>query len=192
MSKNKVFKYSLKCEGESEKMFLIKLKTTILKNQKISMCKKHTSKINGTISIKDFIKTSRCCKQFIVIDKDQINEDKIELFKSKANNLNISLIITNPCFELILLSLFSEIKSEKNKDKIEKELAKLINVKKYKHKTENIQKLFDKAFRKEESIQKTLNLFEKNLNEFHKKQKSNFIDLFNFLKGDTNGKIQIS
>ncbi len=182
MQKNRTFLFSIRCEGKSEQKFINKIKDEVLINKKISFCKnkKHSKLIGGSININSIEDTKDCCKSFIVIDKD--NLENLNQLKEKSMRENITLIITEPCFELILLSLFTD-KLIFDKRKIENELAKLINENNYSHSVENLEKIFNKAFASNDKKTKTIDTFEKNLKFLNSKNKSNFILLYEFLKG---------
>lgn len=186
MKKNKKFIFSIKCEGEGEELFIKKLKSEVFnKNKTLSLCKnkKHTKLIGGTIHKDSIEGTKNCCNCFIIIDQDNLDEQKIKQLEIKAKKEKISLIISYPCFELILLSLF-EHKLIYDKNKIENKLSQIIKVNKYKHTASNLEKIFQKAFSSNDKTKETLNIFEENLKILKNNNKSNFLDLYKLIKGE--------
>ena len=185
--KKKNYKYSIIYEGQNEEIFINNLKNICFKRKTLSLCNScRTYCINRTVSKKDINNLDACkkCQRFIIIDKDNLDDEMFNILNKK----DVCVIKTDPCFELILCSIFYNKKnlcslSKKNLHEI---LSKELKLNEYKHKNENVAKLFEKYLKKDPDY-KNLNHFMENLIKLNKNNKSNFIELFNFLKGENNG-----
>ena len=169
---------SLICEGETEESFIKYLKNEILKSKFSKICINHTKTFDGGYK-KEKIKTNlQCCETYVIIDDDNKNLKEVQWIEKDVTSKSANLIINKPLFEIVLLSLFKEIKKIKwTKKEIEKELEKIIG-EKYKHSNICIKKLCER-FNKN-----NLFLFEKNLDFLKKNKLSDFLDLYNkFLRG---------
>ena len=183
------YKYSYMIEGESEEIVLDKLKTEIIENRKISLCKECNNKFsnicNGTISDKKIIefKNSKCqCKKIVIMDQDEIPDKKIKAYKKISNN-NSLIIISKPNLEIILLSIFQRIESELHKADVEKKLKlhfeKSVSKQEYKHTLETTEKIMDYLFNNKSKI---FSNWKNNLIKLNELGLSNFIELINFLE----------
>lgn len=128
-SKNeyKVFIYSYLTEGKADQIVLFKLKTDIIQNKKISPCSTCKNRFpnisNGTILIdklKEFANYHNQCKKIVIMDQDEISNEKIQKYKQCSKNNNSLIIISKPNLEIILLSIFQCIESELCKADVEK------------------------------------------------------------------------
>lgn len=100
-------KYTIVCEGQTEKYLFQELKTTIFENKKIQQCRKHKPKvIKGTISTNNYIDGNDCCIVFYLIDEDELKSNEILKHNQNIQNKNGKLIISKPCLEIILLAIF--------------------------------------------------------------------------------------
>ena len=136
-------KYSIVCEGKTEKYLFRELKTTIFKNKKIHQCKKHKSKIlKGTISSNDYVNGNKCCVVFYIIDVDHLDKNQIWNHCRNIENKNGILIISKPCLEIILLSIFENNLNIETitKDDIYQRLTKALIEKKIINKDEKYSK----------------------------------------------------
>lgn len=189
-SKNKNnYKCSYMIEGESEKIVLDKLKTEIIENRKISLCKECNNKFsnicNGTISDKKIIefKNSKCpCKKILIMDQDEIPDKKIKEYKKFSNN-DLLIIISIPNIEIVLLSIFENITTKLDKHKIDKKLKQYFQIKfgnfKYKHGPKSVDKILNYLI---ENKSKSFKFWKENLNKLNELGLSNFIELINFLE----------
>ena len=188
-SKNKNYKYSYMVEVECEKKFLFKLKTEIIENRKISLCKECNNEFsnicNGTISDKKIInfKNSKCpCKKIVIMDQDKIPDKKIKEYKKFSNN-NLLIIISIPNIEIVLLSIFENIATKLDKRRVEEKLNKHLKDKSknfdYEHSPDSINKILDYLIENKYDCFKT---WKENLNKLNELELSNFIELINFLE----------
>lgn len=190
-SKNeyKVHIYSYLTEGKADEIVLFKLKTDIIQNKKISLCS--TCKncfpniYNGTISIdklKEFANYHNQCKKIVIMDQDEISNEKIQEYKKLSNN-NSLIIISKPNLEIILLSIFQRIESELHKADVEKKLKlhfeKSVSKQEYKHTLETTEKIMDYLFNNKSKI---FSNWKNNLIKLNELGLSNFIELINFLE----------
>ncbi len=184
---NKNFKFSIITEGKMEGIFFSWLKdSSIFKNKTLSKCKTHTHSIKGTPSEKNICNNSKdCCDKYLIFDVDNIDKLKIEKYIKKAKEENITLIINDPCLELILLSFFKYFEVEKiDKKWIEEKLnieLKKIDLENYDHSPKSLGKILRFLITSENHQEQ----FRINLIKYKEKQnnpKSNFIDLIKVLE----------
>lgn len=177
------FKYGIFYKGPIDLILINNLRSKIIANPTKSLCKnkQHCRPLKGTISkrtINEILNdNSDCCKKFIIIDKDKIPTDTINKLKSCKK---ITLILSEPCMEIILYSIFNKTESILTKEIIEYKLnEKLKQYKiKYNHDPESAKKIFD-IFDDNENLKEN---WIKNIEELNKDNKSNLIEFINFLK----------
>ncbi len=186
---NRKFKISIITEGQMEEIFFSWLKdSSIFKNKTLSKCKIHSHLIKGTPSEKNMCNNSKnCCDKYLIFDVDNIDKEVIVKYKKIAKEKNITLIINDPCLELILLSFFKYVEVEKiNKKWIEDKLnieLKKINLENYDHSPKSLGKIIEFLITSEnhqKQFRVNLIKYKENTNN----PKSNFIDLIKVLEGD--------
>lgn len=171
------------------KKILFKLKTDIIQNKKISLCEKCNNEFsnicNWTISDKKIIKfkNSKCpCKKIVIMDQDEISNEKIQEYKKLSNN-NSLIIISIPNIEIVLLSIFENIAIKLDKRKVEEKLNKHLKDKsknfEYIHSPDSINKILDYLIENKYDCFKT---WKENLNKLNELGLSNFIELINYLE----------
>lgn len=166
-------------------MFITYLRTSVFTSRKnITLCREngHSINVDGTIQIEKIKDISKCCKQFIVIDKDNLDDKFINKIEDHTKNVKGKLIITNPCFELLLISLFKNVKNVKTNN-LQNELNEFLNIDKKISKLDLVEKTLKKVF-EQKNKEETLKLFENNLKILKESNKSNFLELYVFLKGE--------
>ena len=175
-------------EGESEKIVLKQLKTAIIENRKISLCKECNNKFSnickGTISdkkITEFINSKCPCKKIVIMDQDEIPDKKIKEYKKLSNN-DLLIIISIPNIEIVLLSIFENIGTTLHKHEIEKKLKQYFQIKfgnfEYKHgSSDSTNKILNYLIEN-----KYFETWKENLNKLNELGLSNFIELINFLE----------
>lgn len=190
--KSKNFKYSLITEGKMEEIFFIWLKdSSIFKRKTLTKCRKHSTTNVGTLNNGLLQNESGdCCNKYFIFDVDNIKKEVLENHKILAKRRNITLIINNPCLEIVLLSFFKYIEQEEiNKKWIEKKInqeLKKLKWEDYKHDTKSLGKILENLSKSEECQKK----FKENLLKYSKAKNnpcSNFIDLIVMLEGENNG-----
>ncbi|MDK2819971.1 MAG: RloB domain-containing protein [Mycoplasmataceae bacterium] len=191
MNSNK-FKYSLITEGKMEEVFFTWLKdSSIYKNKIYSKCKSHSVSGKGTLHEKLIINSDKnCCNKYFIFDVDNITKEVPEKCKKSAKDKNITLIINNPCLEIILLSFFkycdqTNLTKAWIEEKLNIELKKL-SWELYNHDLKSLGKLLNNLAKSEEH-QKN---FKTNLIKYKQQTNnpnSNFIDLIIMLERDNNG-----
>mgnify|MGYP003552720119 CR=1 FL=1 len=83
-------KYTIVCEGQTEKYLFQELKTTIFENKKIQQCKKHKPKvIKGTINTNSYIDGNDCCIVFYLIDEDELKSNEIFRDDRRADTCDV-------------------------------------------------------------------------------------------------------
>ena len=186
---SKKFKISIVTEGQMEEIFFSWLKdSSIFKNKTLSKCKIHTHCIKGTPSERNICnKHKNCCDKYLIFDVDSIDRETIAKYKKIAKEKNVTLIINDPCLELILLSFFIYVQVEKiDKKWIEEKLnneLKKINLENYNHNPKSLGKILDFLV----TSQNHQEQFKNNLIEYNNRTnnpKSNFIDLITILEGN--------
>lgn len=193
MNSNK-FKYSLITEGKMEQVFFTWLKdTSIFKNKILSKCKPHSASDKGTLHERLVTNSiPGCCNKYFIFDVDGIAKEMPDKCKKRAKEKNITLIINNPCLEIVLLSFFKYCDQENlTKDWIEEKLnAELKKLKwaKYNHDLKSLGELLDNLSKSEE-YQKNLKANLTKYKDQNNNPNSNFIDLIIMLEGNNNGKV---
>ncbi len=187
MKKNNLNAFSVECEGKCEELFITFLKDTVYKNNILRKCKRHSKCISGSIRNPEINNEHKgCCQKFIVIDKDNLEDKKIDDCLLKCKQWEIDFIITIPCFELVLLSFFVEVSSLKTKRWIDDEFYKIF--KSYdKHydkgkKVENTKTIIGIIKSKMKHDDKLIDQWEKRLVCLKKNNISQFIDIVDLLK----------
>lgn len=101
-------------EGETEEIFIKYLKTQILQNRILSICKKHSFRFDGGFQ-KEKLKIIKgnCCELYVVIDQDDKDEQKLNEIKKIVNSNKGILIQSCPSVEIIFLSFFENLTKTK-------------------------------------------------------------------------------
>ncbi|MDE5599928.1 MAG: hypothetical protein K2I49_03230 [Ureaplasma sp.] len=181
INKSNKTKYGIIYEGKIEGIFINFIKAEIYRIKTQTPCHnpRHNFEIGGSLSRKqiEFIKNDKkfCCNKFLIIDKDEKTQEEIKVFK---NNLppGYTLIISNPCFEVVLYALFNVIESKLTNTIIENKLSKELYEKynfKYKHDKDSAIKIIEILKEDKKLVKKWFN----NMKKLKEIGHSNFYDL---------------
>ncbi len=192
MMKNKNLNaFSIEYEGKCEEIFITFLKDIVYRNSILRKCKKHSKLISGSIRNNNIDGEHKdCCEKYIIIDKDNLEDKKIDDCLVRCRQWQIDFVITDPCFELILLCFFQDINSNKTKKWIDEEFYKIFknNGKHFDKdkKVENTKWIIEFIKKKIKQDEKLVHQWESRLNILKNKEISNFIDIVELLKKKKN------
>lgn len=170
--------YHILFEGEMEEILFNWIKLNIFKigQDKLKICKEHRCNNRGTVRLEQ-IKDNKCCFQIVVMDVDDISD--ADKYRKKQNENNL-IIISDPCLEVVLYAIFEVCDAELDKKTLEQKLnQKLKDCKlEYKHKLSDLKNICMWLENNPEKI----NQWFKNLEKLNELEKSNFIEIINFLR----------
>ena len=116
-------------EWESEKNYLTNLVSRVdfIRNGffiKTKICKPTSKKIMQEITNFSKDKQIDFQKKYLLLDKDEITNSDFEKILSLAKEENITVLFSNPCFEVFLLLHYKEFNWEQSKNRYYKELTR--------------------------------------------------------------------
>ena len=170
-------------EGKTEKEVISSIIHVLYNCRKFRICNQHTHTINGTIG--DDIKKKEpknCCQTFVIIDLDDISNNKLQSIQKDCKDTNSTLILSNPCIEINWLAAFKDVSVKNwNKSDIYSQLKKELSISK--NDDFNKVELALKIVKILKSNPEKLANWENNLLKLKQKTKNNnFYDLIELIK----------